>query len=32
MHCRDNHRRRDLCPQCHDLLAYARERPDKCSF
>lgn len=32
--CRDSHgtARKPLCPECHSLLDYARERLDKCPF
>ncbi len=36
LYCRDQHRsaeaRAGLCPECHELLDYARQRLDKCPF
>jgi len=34
LYCRECHQSRpaELCPQCQELLAYARSRLDKCPF
>jgi len=30
--CRDQHGRRELCPECRALLDYSRERLSRCQF
>ena len=32
LYCKKNHRSKELCPQCRELLNYAWERSDKCPF
>ena len=32
IYCRGNHRCRELCPDCVELLRYASERSDLCPF
>ena len=32
LYCRKNHGGKELCPQCEDLLNYARQRVEHCPF
>lgn len=32
LYCRKHEGNREFCPQCHELLAYARLRLDRCRF
>lgn len=32
IYCKSNHKQKQLCPQCRELLEYANQRVDKCPF
>ncbi len=32
LYCQKNHGGKELCPQCADLLDYARQRVERCPF
>ncbi len=32
LYCRNQHKSRDLCPDCRELLEYAQKRLEKCPF
>ncbi len=32
LYCKNNHHDKDLCPECKELLEYAKLRSEKCPF